>query len=167
MELPTQVLNSLRRLVRALRVGSHGLERELGVSGAQLFVLRELAQEPRISLKRLSERTLTDPSSVSVVVARLEERGLVERERNPADLRQSVLSLSPAGTRLLAKAGEPLQARLARAIQALPASSLRRLSADLDFLVREVGADSHHAEMFFDDEPSAKEEPRREPRRKS
>src|SRR5689334_21636085 len=107
-----RVLDSLRRLVRELRVTSHSVERELGISGAQLFVLRELAREPGCSIRALAGRTLTDPSSVSVVVARLVDRGLVSRSRDPNDARRSELSLTAGGERLLGRAGEPFQVRL-------------------------------------------------------
>src|SRR5262245_26737869 len=100
------VVDSLRRLVHGLRVAAQGVERDLRVSGAQLFVLRELAAEPSISIRRLSERTLTDPSSVSVVVARLVESGLVTRKRAAADARRTVLAVSKKGHALLARAPE-------------------------------------------------------------
>ena len=64
------------------------------MTGAQLFVLRELSLEPGASIRRLSERTLTDPSSVSVIVARLVEHGYVTRAVDEADRRRTAL-LSP------------------------------------------------------------------------
>src|SRR5262245_38228086 len=105
-------LAELRRLVHGLRTSSYAVERSLGISGAQLFVLRELADEPGASIRRLSERTLTDPSSVSVVVGRLVAAGLVARTRHPADARRSNLVVSKKGTQLLARAPKPYQARL-------------------------------------------------------
>jgi DNA-binding MarR family transcriptional regulator len=155
-----QVLDSLRRLVRELRVGSHSVERELGIGGAQLFVLREIAAEPRCSIGRLAERTLTDQSSVSVVAARLVERGFVARERDARDARRSALTLTPLGDRLLARAGVPFQVRLVRALRTLPHARLSRLGNDLSFVVEAVGADTGEAPMFFDDEPK-KRRPRR------
>jgi DNA-binding MarR family transcriptional regulator len=148
-----RVLDSLRRIVRALRITAHTVERELGISGAQLFVLRELAEEPGISIRRLSERTLTDPSSVSVVAARLVERGFVARHQDPADARRGVLSLTPRGRRLLTRAREPFQARLVRALRSLHRRSLRRLNADLVVVVHRAGAAEGAAPMFFDEEP--------------
>jgi DNA-binding MarR family transcriptional regulator len=148
-----KVLDSLRRLVRELRLGSHSVERELGIGGAQLFVLREIAAEPGCSLRRLSERTLTDQSSVSVVTARLVTRGFVARKQDAADARKSALTLTPRGERLLSHAGEPFQVRLVRALRALPPARLRRLGADLSFVVEGVGAAAGAAPMFFDDEP--------------
>lgn len=148
-----KVLDSLRRVVRALRVTAHSVERELGISGAQLFVLRELAAEPGCSIRRLSERTLTDPSSVSVVAARLVTRGLVRRRRKASDARSSALWLTARGERLLVRARAPFQARLVVALRALPRQRLRRLAADLSAVIRSAGEGAGVAPMFFDDEP--------------
>lgn len=148
-----RVLDSLRLLVRELRLTSHSVERELGISGAQLFVLRELAQGAGCSIRSLASRTLTDPSSVSVVVSRLVERGLVDRGRDPKDARRSALSLTARGERLLAKAGEPFQVRLVRSLRSLPPARLRRLGADLAAVVASAGVERGAAPMFFDDEP--------------
>jgi DNA-binding MarR family transcriptional regulator len=159
MDLPeghgdaARVLDSLRRIVRGLRATAHAVERTHKISGAQLFVLRELSAEPGISIRRLSERTLTDPSSVSVVAARLVERGFVSRRRDPADARRSVLSLTARGEQTLARASEPFQARLSRALKSLPPARLRRLGDDLAMVVETVGAGGGTAPMFFDDEP--------------
>jgi DNA-binding MarR family transcriptional regulator len=150
------VLDSLRHIVRALRATSHAVERELGIGGAQLFVLRELKAEPGISIRRISERTLTDPSSASVVVGKLLERGLIVRKRDPSDGRKSVLSLTPRGQGLLNRAPEPFQARLVGALRALPAARLQRLDADLAAVVTAVGAERGAAPMFFDEEPKPK-----------
>lgn len=148
-----RALDNLRRLVRALRVSSHAIERKAAVTGAQLFVLRELAAGPEVSIRRLAARTLTDPSSVSVVVARLVERGLVARRRDPADGRRVVLSLTRRGRALLARAPEPVQVRLVAAIRALPASRLRPFDQVLAQLVSAVDAGGGAPPMFFDDEP--------------
>lgn len=148
-----RVLDNLRRLVRALRVSSHAIERRAAVTGAQLFVLRELAAEPDVSIRRLAARTLTDPSSVSVVVARLVERGLVARRGDPDDRRRVLLSLTRRGRTLLARAPEPVQVRLVAALRALPPARLRPFDQVLAGLVRAVDAGGGAPPMFFDDEP--------------
>ncbi len=151
-----RVLDGLRRIVRELRVTSHVVERAHGISGAQLYVLRELAAEPGCSIRRLSQRTLTDPSSVSAVVARLVKRGLVARKTHAGDARKQELTLTKRGEKVLSQATEPFQVRLVRVLHAMPRARLRRLSADLTAVVRAVGADEGAAPMFFDDEPKRK-----------
>ena len=41
-----RILDSIRRLVRLLRVSDRQAQAELGISGAQLFVLTELGRTP-------------------------------------------------------------------------------------------------------------------------
>src|SRR5580692_3701743 len=74
------VVDGLRRIFRELRLSARGAERGAGISGAQLFVLQSLAQGSAASLNELADRTLTDQSSVSVVVKRLVTRGMVARK---------------------------------------------------------------------------------------
>jgi DNA-binding MarR family transcriptional regulator len=152
----TLVMDGLRRLVHVLRVGAHIVERDLGVSGAQLFVLRELAAEPGASIRRLSERTLTDPSSVSAVVARLVEAGLVTRTRAREDARRSVLDVSRRGTSLLARAPEPYQARMIAGLREMPAARLRQFRSVLSEIVSSVDIDAGGAPLFFETSPRGK-----------
>lgn len=147
------VLRSLRVLVHELRATAHAMERDLGLSGAQLFVLRELATEPRISVRRLSERTFTDPSSVSVVVARLVALGLVSRNRDPADGRRHILAVTTQGAATLAQAPEPFQTRLFDALAALPRAHLHDLGQGLAALISATQASppSSTSPLFFED----------------
>ncbi len=71
------ILNGIRLIVQDLREASRAAEARLGLSGAQIFVLQTLAETPGISVNELSARTYTHQSSVSVVLKRLIQRGLV------------------------------------------------------------------------------------------
>src|SRR3978361_1998981 len=82
-----EVLNSLRHIVRSLRVASRTAQARVGLSGAQLFVLQCLARQSPCSINDLAARTATDQSSVSVVVSRLVARGHVLRTPSEADRR--------------------------------------------------------------------------------
>ncbi|HEX3158563.1 MAG TPA: MarR family transcriptional regulator, partial [Gemmatimonadaceae bacterium] len=93
-------MTALRRLVRTLRLSASAIERDIGVSGAQLFVLRQLQQRPAASLNELAERTLTHQSSVSTVVRRLAERGLVARSPAADDARRLEIALTAQGAAL-------------------------------------------------------------------
>lgn len=152
-------LQELRRLVHGIRTASYSVERSCGVTGAQLFVLRELSLESGASIRRLSERTLTDPSSVSVIVARLVERGLVARKVDDTDRRKSVLMLSSKGSQLLARAPEPYQGRLIGVIRALPRSDLGALRAALSSMSDSLGPKGE-APLFFEHATRRKRRPR-------
>jgi DNA-binding MarR family transcriptional regulator len=147
-------MNSLRRIVRDLRLGARDAERTTGVSGAQLFVLQALAEDPATSLGELAERTLTDQSSVSVVVRRLTERKLVAGKASTLDARRTELSLTTAGRRLLSRCPEPSQARLIAALDRLKPSELQSLTLGLAALVRQMGLIHGTPRMFFDEDAS-------------
>ena len=129
------VLDSIRYVVRTLRVSGRAAEQTVGVSGAQLYVLQQLARSPAQSLNELAERTLTHQSSVSVVVSRLVARRLVTRTVSPEDARRVVLTLTPAGRALLARAPEAAQARLVEGLRRLPPREARGLARGLRALV--------------------------------
>ncbi len=148
------VMDSLRRIVRDLRLSARDAERAAGISGAQLFVLQALAEEPASSLNDLADRTLTDQSSVSVVVKRLAERKLVARRPSAVDGRRVELSLTAAGRRLLARCPEPTQARLVLALRRLSAAELSGLTSGLAGLVQQMGIANDEPRMLFDEEGS-------------
>lgn len=159
------VMDGLRRIVRDLRLSAREAERGAGISGAQLFVLQTLAESSAQSLNDLADRTLTDQSSVSVVVKRLVERKLITRKPSEEDGRRVELALTSAGRRLLARCPEPTQARLVAALKRLSPDELTSLTAGIRALEREMGI-SGAARMFFDEEsPSGKTtRPSRAPR---
>jgi DNA-binding MarR family transcriptional regulator len=144
------VLDALRRIVQGIRLYSAQAERRTGLSGAQLFVLQQLAQTPAQSLNELAARTRTHQSSVSTVVARLVARRLVSRRRAADDGRRLLLELTPSGRAVLAGAPETAQNRLIAALEALPAGPLRSLVAQLEDLVRALGMDAEPAALFLE-----------------
>ncbi|HEY1958768.1 MAG TPA: MarR family transcriptional regulator [Polyangiaceae bacterium] len=148
------VMDSLRLIVRDLRVGAREVERAAGVTGAQLFVLHQLAGDRALSLSDLAERTKTDPSSVSAIVKRLVAARLIVRRASKEDARRAELRLTPAGRRTIGRAPEPSQTRLLAAVARLRARDLAALRKSLRALVREMGLDDEAAEMFFEDGPS-------------
>jgi len=145
-------VDALRRIVRELRLSAREAERGAGISGAQLYVLQALSQESAASLNELAERTLTDQSSVSVVVKRLVARNLVARRPSRVDARRVELALTASGRKLLAKCPEPTQVKLVSALRRLSARELQDLTIGLGGLVREMGLGHKTAGMFFDDE---------------
>jgi DNA-binding MarR family transcriptional regulator len=147
------VMDALRRVVRSLRLTAREAERTAGISGAQLFVLQSLAEKSASSMNDLAERTLTDQSSVSVVVRRLAERKLVARRVSPEDARRVELSLTAAGKRLLGRCPEPTQARVVAGLQQLDPTELASLMRGLEALVREMGIAGETPSMLFDEEP--------------
>lgn len=154
-----QILDALRLIVRDLRLGAREAERTAGISGAQLFVLQTLASEPVSSLNDLADRTMTDPSSVSVVVRRLVDRKLVTRKVAKDDARRVELRLTALGKKRLTLSPEPMQAGLLAALEKMTPRELAALTDGLAALTREMreaqegGAHDGGPPMFFEEAP--------------
>src|SRR5215211_3116646 len=105
-------MDAIRAVVRALRINTRAIELKIVISLAQLFVMQQVAERPADSLNDLAERTATHQSSVSVVVRRLADRGLVSRRASSADKRRVQIAVTPEGQKLLVGAPRTVQLRL-------------------------------------------------------
>jgi DNA-binding MarR family transcriptional regulator len=149
---PAAVLVALRRIVRYLRIADREIESALGLSAAQLFVLHSLAETPASSLAELAERTLTDQSSVSTVVAKLVARKLVTRKTG-TDRRRAEIRLSGAGERIVLAAPRAPQISIISALEAMPAARRAEVVRALEQLAAAIGASDVAPTMLFEDEP--------------
>jgi DNA-binding MarR family transcriptional regulator len=147
-----RAMDALRRIVRALSSSSREASSSGGLSGAQLFVLRQVSARPGLSVGQLAASTLSRQSTVSEVVSRLVERGLVARETSAADARQTELSLTARGRRAIAKFGATAQERLAAGLASMPAARRRTLADALESWLSSAGLADVPAGMFFDDQ---------------
>ena len=129
------ILDTLRSIVRELRLASREAEQRVGVHGAQLHALRQLGDGATMSLTELADRTHTDISSVSVVVSRLVEQGLVTRKSADDDRRRLSLTLTARGRGLVRRAPETGTSRLLRAAEHLSDREVHVLANTLTKLV--------------------------------
>ncbi len=89
---------SVMRLSRRMRQ-----ERDdVGLSATHLAALATLERHGPLPLGELAALEKVAPPSMTRVVARLAEAGLVNRERRPGDRRQVVITITEAGGKLLA-----------------------------------------------------------------
>src|SRR5690242_16035836 len=95
-ESTLRVMDALRRLVRQLSASARGARRGAagGISGARLYVMRQIAASPGLSIGELAARTHARQSAVSEVVARLVDAGLVARRASATDGRLASLTLT-------------------------------------------------------------------------
>jgi DNA-binding MarR family transcriptional regulator len=146
-------LDALRLIVQALRIGVREGERRAALSSAQLFALQRIAENPRASINDLAALTFTHQSSVSVVIQRLVERGLVAKVAADDDRRRQKLAVTAKGRRSLQRAPAPVQERLIAAVAALPATDRRRLARSLRDIARAIapGRLAPYPPMLFEE----------------
>lgn len=129
------VIRQLRIIIRALQGHSRAIERSCGISAAQLWALWELQRSPGLNVGDLSRRLSVHPSTTSNLLDKLEQGGLIERQRRERDQRIVRLFITATGETLLAGAPAPPQGELNRALQAMPPDQLQRLHDSLSVLV--------------------------------
>ena len=94
---------------------------DLSLSGAEINALANLGDGGTLNVRQLSERTGTRASTLTGLLDRLENRGYLTRELDPADRRSFRLPLT--------EAGQAVATRVLTAIGNLEHQALSRLSA--------------------------------------
>ena len=151
MSADRRALNALRHFVRALAGSSRSVESSTGISGAQLFVLRTLADRSApVSVNELAELTLTHQSTVSGVVARLAERRLVKRTRAADDARRVEIVITARGAKLAAEAPATAQSQIVRGIATLAPEYRATLADALEAWLVASGLGTDAAPMFHE-----------------
>ena len=136
-DLASRLRLDISRMARRLRQEA-GAE----LSPSQTAALVTIERHGPLTPSELAVRERVQRPTVTRVLARLEEAGLVERAADPHDRRCSLVSISGDGRALLAAARERKDAFLARRIDALePADreALERAAAILERMLKEGG----------------------------
>lgn len=136
-DLASRLRLDISRMARRLRQEA-GAE----LSPSQTAALVTIERHGPLTPSELAERERVQRPTVTRVLARLEEAGLVDRAADPADRRSSLVSISPDGRSLLASARARKDAYLARRIDALePADreALERAAAIIERMLKEGG----------------------------
>ena len=78
----------------------------LGLTYTQYITLICLAERDGQTVRELGRNLFLESNTLTPILKKLQEMGLVSRERDAGDERQVVVSLTPAGRKLREKAGE-------------------------------------------------------------
>lgn len=115
-----QILQALRRIIRAVDIQSRRLASRYGITGPQLVCLATLCDEGALTSAELSRRVYVSASTITGIIDRLEQRGYVERKRDEIDRRRVLLHATPEGYKLAYRAPSPLQDKLMERLHNLP-----------------------------------------------
>lgn len=146
-----RMLRSLRRIIRQVSAHSRSLSSASGVTVPQMLCMRAIAEigatdpSAEVTSRAVSQSVQLSPSTVSGVMERLVQAGLVLRERSTKDRRRVHLSLTPAGEDTLSAAPNPLQERFLSRLQALPESEQAQLLEALERVVELMDAEDLEA----------------------
>lgn len=115
-----RVLQSLRRIIRAVEIHSKKLAHSHRITGPQLGCLAAIKENGPLTTTKLAQAVYLSPSTIVGIVDRLEEKKLVTRQRSSKDRRKVQICLTESGAQLLDNAPSALQDTLAEALKSLP-----------------------------------------------
>lgn len=136
---PLETLGKFRIIIRAAQRHSAAIQKQCGVSGAQLWVMQEIADAPGLRVGELAERMAIHQTTTSNLLDGLEKRGYLKKSRDDADQRVVNLLLTASGTRILRKAPSPARGLLPEALAKLDPKKRAKLDAGLQALLEVIG----------------------------
>jgi DNA-binding MarR family transcriptional regulator len=135
-ELAARVRLSTARLARVLRQ-----QAGTGLSASQTSVLVSISMHGPLTLGHLARVEQVTPPTITKVVSRLEEDGLVVRTVDATDRRHVRVSLTREGQRRLEHSRQRRNAWLAERLQTMSGADRRRLETALPLLEALVTAE--------------------------
>ena len=133
MEL--NILQSLRRIIRAVDIHSRKLVATYGITGPQLICLVTLCDEGAMTSAEFSRRVFVSASTITGIIDRLERHGYVERKRDDIDRRRVLLQPTSKGFKLAYRAPSPIQDQLVERLRELPELEQAAISMSLQRIV--------------------------------
>ena len=108
--------------------------RGLGLLPVQFDVIATLANQPPMSFKQLGEKTLISKSSLTGVVDRMVQKGLIGTQENPDDARSHLLKLTARGQKIFDKAFPEHMKHLELAFDKLSKKQIKEIEESLKTL---------------------------------
>ena len=138
-QLGWMFFSTLRLMSRNLDLHSRDLEKEFGLTVPQLNVLWAVGMSERVPIGQVAERANLSGATLTSIVDRLEQHGLVTRIRSTDDKRQVLVALTERGREVLSRGPQPLHDcflrrldRMERWQQTELLSAIQRVAAMMD-----------------------------------
>ncbi len=130
-----RILRSLRRIIHSVDLYSKQLAATNQITAPQLICLLHVVNNGPVSATTIGREVHLSPSTVVGILDRLEEKGLVERQRSREDRRIVRVTATREGVELSRKAPSPLQQTLANTLNALPELEQATIALSLERIV--------------------------------
>ena len=143
-------LISLRRILKVVDANSRSLARDTSLTPSQLVVLKELSQRGNAQPSELARAAGLKQATISILLDKLQARGLILRTRGDADRRTVFVQITPEGRGMLASAPDLLQAEFGARFAQMPEWEQAYINAALVRLVSLLGATEIDASPVLD-----------------
>ena len=148
----SEIMQSLRRIFKAIRDYSRNVSEKYGITGPQLWAIKTISLNGKLSLGDLGNRMYLRPSTITGLIDVLEQKGYVARIRDRGDRRVVKVELTPKGQRLAKTAPNPAQGKMIYGLTKLKGRELNLIFDSVKKLVEIMEAQNIKVTFFFDQE---------------
>jgi len=135
------ILQLLRKITRAIDLHSRRLASQFGLTGPQLVCLRVLKNRGVLTPSKLAREVSLSQGTITGIIDRLLNRGLVTRDRSRIDRRSVSVDITKEGLKIISNAPSPLQESFALKLRTLPQENQLVIHTILEQIVRMMDAE--------------------------
>ena len=131
------ILIMIRKILRTVNLESKRIQKSHGVSIPQLLALKFLKDQKDYwsTASKIKQHINLNASTVSGILSRLEQKGLIVRTTSSEDKRSSKVILSAKGLTFLESAPRTIQERLTTNMDKLSKTKRQELEQNLNLLI--------------------------------
>lgn len=135
-DLVKQIIFQIRRLIQAKELYTKELNKKYQVSASQLNCLLALYENGPLPPSHIARHIMVKSSTVTGIIDRLEQKGLVNRSRTSPDRRVITVELTESGRTLAQNAPPPIQQKVIEGLERLPQGEMEKIVLGLNMLTR-------------------------------
>ena len=122
-----EIIFSIRKLMQAGELYTKELNKKYDISAPQLNSLLSLYEYGPLPPSQIAKCIMVKSSTVTGIVDRLEQKGLVTRLRNSPDRRVITIQLTGPGEKLAENAPPPIQQKIVDGLKRLSGSEIDQI----------------------------------------
>ncbi|MEX0923876.1 MAG: MarR family transcriptional regulator [Rhodovibrionaceae bacterium] len=152
MERLNAALVAMRRILRAADIHAKRLSRATNLKTSQLLVIQTIDESGEMTVGEIAEKVNLAQASVTAIIDRLQESGLLSRQRGDSDKRKVYVHLTEQGLEVLNRAPTALHDRFSERFSALEGWEQLQMVAVLERVAAMMDADRIEAAPVLDHE---------------
>ena len=133
-----EILQKFRIMVSAAQKYSQRVEKQLGVTGAQLWIMKEIDVTPGLRVGEVAKKLAIHQTTASNLLDALEKKEMICKSRQETDQRIVNLTLTEKGRLLMQKAPEPVRGLLPEALSQMKSDDLMLLGESMNILLQSI-----------------------------
>ena len=139
LKLDNQVCFRLYSVSRLITQSYQPWLSKLGITYTQYIVMMVLWEQDHQPVNDIAKRLLLETNTVTPLIQRMETEGLVRREKDKADARKTIVSLTPKGQELEEQAAEVPSCMTQMFVEeGLDAEVFNQMIPSLDEIIRKM-----------------------------